>query len=279
MCARCGPSIFGYHITSKTNIDSIRSGGMSHLKTRTGSWTASESGSFAADRREKLPGKIVSTVGSVVLKSMLAGLTEDRILANPLPRLMVPIDVPVTGSTDDNEQLNDEETKAIAMYIAEVSEPASSSAKAKPFLAYNRPPRPTSYQARALAQRLIESAPEHFLVRLGETSAQWASTIEEKITGLHVYFFVSNHNSVLAKYMRLNGGLGGSVLLRVRLAGLHSHEPDGSDANAVMTTSTVLPDKLEMCQPSDELMKSMPPEERSGDNIQLWEKRGVWMRL
>jgi hypothetical protein len=60
---------------------------------------------------------------------------------------------------------------------------------------------------------------------------------------------VRNHNAVLAKYMRLNGGLANSVLLRVRLAAIHAHQPDGSEADAVMTTASVLPSRIEKCLP------------------------------
>ena len=276
MCTNCAHSTFGYHITGKNNLDSIRNGGMSHLKTRTGSWSAAETGSFAADRREKLPGKIASRVSDLVFKALRAGLSEANIVDNPFPTMMVPIDVPVTGSTDDNEQLNDELDQALAQYVTEIAGPP----KPKPVKTFSHLPqtRVSASDARKVADR-IRSTPEHYLMRTAETYEQWASTIEEKITGQHVYFFVKNHNAVLAKYARLNGGLGGCVLLRVRLARLHGHEPDGSDADAVMSTATVLPDALEKCLPNDELMKSMPPEDRRGDNIRLWEQRGTWASL
>lgn len=278
MCTNCAHSTFGYHITGKNNLASIRKGGMSPLKTRTGSWTAAETGSFAADRKEKLPGKKSSRVTDLVLRSLRAGLSESQIVGNPFPTMMVPIDVPVTGSTEDNVQLNDELDQAIAQYVSEIAGPPTPTPKPVKTFGHKPEPRVSVTVAKKVAD-LIRSTPEHYLVRTAETYEEWASTIEEKITGQHVYFFVKNHNAVLAKYAKLNGGLGGCILLRVRLAKLHGHEPDGSDADAVMTTATVLPEALEQCLPGDELMKSMPPEDRRGDNVKLWEQRGSWASL
>ncbi|MBW8902050.1 MAG: hypothetical protein JF619_28965, partial [Massilia sp.] len=238
MCTRCRNATYGYHITDRKFLASINKSGLSPLVVRTGSWTASDSGSFARDRAVKLPGKIEARIAGVVASAMNAGLSKEAIIAGPLRNMPVTIDIPVTGSTQDNVHLEDELAAGLKLYgeeLADGSAPASVAAPSsgkgvKPVRA--RVARVTARDARPVAAQLPR---DHYLVRLATSYEEWRSVIEEKITGQHVYFFVSNHKAVYEKYLKLCGAPEDVAFLRVRLCNLAGHEADDSDGDAIMT--------------------------------------------
>lgn len=296
MCENCQNSTFGYHITEKQFLASIRQSGLSPLIVRAGSWTASATGSFARDRAEKLPGKIAARVKDVVLRSMREGLSADAILAGTLPALPVPIDIPVTGSIDDNMQLDDELKEGVLQYCLMLIEPSAQGAS--PLTSRGPTSAPTSAKtgtgpSRRPAVKPVKPGPkdadpvatallsrhDHYLYRLAESYEEWRSTVEEKITGQHVYFFVKNHKAVYQKYLSICGKPSAVAVLRVQLCHVSGHEPDGSDADAIMTTHTVLGQYLQWAPADDSFLEGFPPEERPGSNTKRWEAKGAWQPL
>jgi len=278
MCSRCRHATFGYHITDRKFLANINKAGLSPLMVRTGSWTASDSGSFARDRALKLPGKIEARIASLVAQAINAGLPQDALVAAPLRNMPETIDIPVTGSTQDNIYLDQELAEGMKGYLEEmaaaitppVAASLPSSKAAKPKVARVRM---TTPMAKPIVRLL---AADHFLVRLGTSYEEWRSKVEEKITGQHVYFFVSSHKAVYEKYLKLCGAPEDVAFLRVRLCNLAGHEPDDSDGDAIMTVHTVLGKYLEYTMPDETFMAASPPEEYSGSNTKLWEAKGSW---
>lgn len=267
MCERCARSIFGYHITDRAALESIRVRGMSSLITRTRSWTASVSGSFAKDREITFPGKVSSKFVEAVLLVMRAGISASTIVGQSMPGFSVMLDVPVTGSIDDNVQLDEELNDGIKQYCDQVaSGPVHVVTKTKVSIA----------DGKATAALL---SPSHYLHRLAESYVHWRFAIEEKITGHHVYFFVSNHKAVYQKYFALCGSKENVVLLRVKLCNVSGHVPDQSDGDAIMTPHNVLASHLECAGPNAIFEQGLPPEDTPGANIKLWEAKGVWAAI
>ena len=279
MCSRCRNATYGYHITDRKFLANINKAGLSPLIVRTGSWTASDSGSFARDRVLKLPGKIEARIAALIAQAMNAGLSKEAIVGAPLRGMPVTIDVPVTGSTQDNVYLDRELAEGMTGYLDEMADaikaPASSSSSAKGFKAA-KPVRINAATAKPFVKLL---AADHFLVRLGTSYEEWRSAVEEKITGQHVYFFVSSHKAVYEKYLKLCGAPDDVAFLRVQLCNLAGHEPDDSDGDAIMTVHTVLGKFLEYTVPDKTFMAASPPEEYSGSNTKLWEAKGSWEAL
>lgn len=264
MCYMCQKARYGYHITRQSNLASIRGAGLKCLKLRTGSWSAADDGSFAADRAARLPAKIQEALRKGAWECLKTGLTADQIVNAPHPGLMTLIDVALTGSVDDNTAVDDDFTRSIGMYCGMFTP-----AKAR------KVPLP---EARALAARLADRT-DHYLVRLAESYVDWRNLVEEKITGSHVYFFARNHKSKYEQYLKFNGGAASAVVLRVNLSSLHGHEPDQSDGDAIMTGNVVLPTQLEWCEAGPHFQGGTGNTEMGGAEIKLWEATGTWQAL
>lgn len=209
-----------------------------------------------------------------------SGLTEQQILDSPQPSLLVTIDVPLTGSIDDNTQVDEEFAEGVDSYVHMLKPPAASPGipKARGSSLGARPAPPAKDLIARLADRIATNE-SHYLCRLADSYVEWRSAIEEKITGSHVYFFVSNHKSKYLQYLPFSGGEEEAVILRVKLADLHAHERDMSDAFAVMTSNIVLAIHLDVCQPGEEFRQPMGVEEQAGANIKIWESIGKWTPL